>query len=58
MWGSIADKYGRKPVMIFGIVCSTICMLVFGLSTSFFMALVSRFVLGMGNGKESIFSII
>ncbi|XP_062113874.1 protein ZINC INDUCED FACILITATOR-LIKE 1-like [Humulus lupulus] len=45
-WGMIADRYGRKPVMIFGTISVVIFNTLFGLSTNFWMALSTRFLLG------------
>ncbi|KAF5197502.1 Zinc induced facilitator-like, partial [Thalictrum thalictroides] len=51
LWGVIADRYGRKPMIL---IC-TVSMLgpveqLFGLSTRFWMAVVTRFLLGCING--------
>ncbi|BAU03039.1 Protein ZINC INDUCED FACILITATOR-LIKE 1 Protein ZIF-LIKE 1 [Vigna angularis] len=50
LWGVVADRYGRKPVMFAGIVVVVIFNTLFGLSTSFWMALTTRFLLGSLNG--------
>eukprot|EP00249_Psilotum_nudum_P016394 c25802_g1_i1 orf=431-1783(-) len=50
LWGFIADKYGRKPVIIIGTVSIIIFNTAFGFSISFWMALSSRFLLGIFNG--------
>uniref|UniRef100_A0A7N0TM52 Major facilitator superfamily (MFS) profile domain-containing protein n=1 Tax=Kalanchoe fedtschenkoi TaxID=63787 RepID=A0A7N0TM52_KALFE len=49
-WGVIADRYGRKPVIIFGIVSVIILNTLFGLSINIWMALATRFLLGLFNG--------
>ncbi|CAM9633813.1 unnamed protein product, partial [Hapterophycus canaliculatus] len=49
-WGCAADKIGRKPVVIVGLLAIASCSVAFGLSTSFAMAIASRFVLGLMNG--------
>ncbi|XP_061369044.1 protein ZINC INDUCED FACILITATOR-LIKE 1-like [Gastrolobium bilobum] len=49
-WGIIADRYGRKPVVIVGIIFVIIFNTLFGLSTSFWMAVITRFLLGSLNG--------
>ncbi|XP_024031110.1 protein ZINC INDUCED FACILITATOR 1 isoform X2 [Morus notabilis] len=46
LWGMIADRYGRKPVVIFGTIAMVIFNTLFGLSTNFWMALSARFLLG------------
>ncbi|KAI9115249.1 hypothetical protein K1719_013568 [Acacia pycnantha] len=49
-WGIVADRYGRKPVAILGILAVIVFNSLFGLSTSFWMAILSRFLLGALNG--------
>ncbi|KAM0953966.1 putative major facilitator superfamily, MFS transporter superfamily [Dioscorea sansibarensis] len=49
-WGAIADRYGRKPVIMIGIGSVVIVNPLFGLSTSYWMAFTTRFLLGTFNG--------
>ncbi|XP_061338515.1 protein ZINC INDUCED FACILITATOR-LIKE 1-like isoform X2 [Gastrolobium bilobum] len=49
-WGIVADRYGRKPVIIIGVISVVIFNTLFGLSTSFWMAVITRFFLGCLNG--------
>ncbi|GER30109.1 zinc induced facilitator-like 1 [Striga asiatica] len=49
-WGSIADRYGRKPVIIIGTTTIVIVNTLFGLSINFWMAIITRFLLGSLNG--------
>ncbi|CAI9787477.1 unnamed protein product [Fraxinus pennsylvanica] len=46
LWGIVADKYGRKPIIIFGTVSVVIFNTLFGLSANFWMAITTRFLLG------------
>ncbi|OIW06142.1 hypothetical protein TanjilG_21161 [Lupinus angustifolius] len=46
IWGLIADRYGRKPVLVIGVTSVVVFNTLFGLSTSFWMALITRFLLG------------
>ncbi|XP_039146650.1 protein ZINC INDUCED FACILITATOR-LIKE 1-like [Dioscorea cayenensis subsp. rotundata] len=50
LWGLVADRYGRKPVIVFGIISVIIFNTLFGLSTSYWMAILTRFLLGALNG--------
>ncbi|KAE9593927.1 putative major facilitator superfamily [Lupinus albus] len=50
LWGIVADRYGRKPIVMIGIVSVIIFNTLFGLSTSFWMAVIMRFLLGSLNG--------
>ncbi|KAH7284010.1 hypothetical protein KP509_34G035500 [Ceratopteris richardii] len=49
-WGWIADKYGRKPVIMSGTASIFVFNTLFGFSTNFWMALVTRFLIGFFNG--------
>ncbi|KAK9664491.1 hypothetical protein RND81_14G046200 [Saponaria officinalis] len=46
LWGMVADRYGRKFVMIVSTLAVVIFNTLFGLSTSYWMALATRFLLG------------
>ncbi|XVE79735.1 hypothetical protein DITRI_Ditri14bG0080700 [Diplodiscus trichospermus] len=48
-WGVVADRYGRKPIILIGTFSVVIFNTLFGLSTSFWMALSMRFLLGCFN---------
>ncbi|KAH9686627.1 protein zinc induced facilitator-like 1 [Citrus sinensis] len=49
-WGLVADRYGRKPVIIMGTASVVIFNTLFGLSVNFWMAVLTRFLLGSLNG--------
>uniref|UniRef100_A0A0A9CF12 Major facilitator superfamily (MFS) profile domain-containing protein n=1 Tax=Arundo donax TaxID=35708 RepID=A0A0A9CF12_ARUDO len=49
-WGTAADRIGRKPVIAFSILSVVIFNTLFGLSTTFRMAIATRFMLGALNG--------
>ncbi|XP_060218275.1 protein ZINC INDUCED FACILITATOR-LIKE 1-like [Lycium barbarum] len=49
-WGVVADRYGRKPVIIFGTFIVVVFNTLFGLSINFWMAVITRFLLGSLNG--------
>ncbi|KAK4739009.1 hypothetical protein R3W88_002706 [Solanum pinnatisectum] len=49
-WGTVADRYGRKPVIVFGTFVVVIFNTLFGLSVNFWMAVITRFLLGFLNG--------
>lgn len=42
LWGRIADRYGRLPVMYLGLVSTGLLLIAFGLSTSYFWAVWIR----------------
>ncbi|KAH7557222.1 hypothetical protein JRO89_XS11G0077600 [Xanthoceras sorbifolium] len=49
LWGVVADRYGRKPIIFIGTFSVVVFNALFGLSTSFWMALSMRFLLGCFN---------
>lgn len=53
-WGILSDRYGRKPVVLFGLVGVAISSLIFGLAQSYWVALLARFVGGALNGNVSV----
>ncbi|KAG2279171.1 hypothetical protein Bca52824_061726 [Brassica carinata] len=50
VWGIVADRYGRKPVILIGTASVVIFNTLFGLSVNFWMAIITRFCLGCFNG--------
>ncbi|CAA7031475.1 unnamed protein product [Microthlaspi erraticum] len=53
VWGIVADRYGRKPVILIGLASVVVFNTLFGLSLNFWMAIVTRFCLGSFNGLLS-----
>jgi multidrug resistance protein len=47
IWGSISDRVGRKPILALGIFGSALTLLLFGLSTSYWMLLAARTLSGI-----------
>nr|XP_009383254.1 PREDICTED: protein ZINC INDUCED FACILITATOR-LIKE 1 isoform X4 [Musa acuminata subsp. malaccensis] len=50
LWGMVADRYGRKPVIVLSIISVIIFNTLFGLSTSYWMTITTRLLLGLLNG--------
>ncbi|XP_054816355.1 protein ZINC INDUCED FACILITATOR-LIKE 1-like [Prosopis cineraria] len=50
-WGIFADRYGRKYAIVIGIASVVVFNTLFGLSTSLWMAVSTRFLLGISNGS-------
>jgi MFS family permease len=48
-WGIVADRYGRKPIILLGTISIAIFNALFGLSSNFWMAIGTRFLLGSFN---------
>ncbi|XP_019100147.1 PREDICTED: probable peptide/nitrate transporter At3g43790 [Camelina sativa] len=49
VWGKLADRYGRKPIILIGTFSVIIFNTLFGLSTSVWLAISFRFLLGCFN---------
>ena len=54
VWGRVADRYGRKTVLILGSLGTIISCIGFGLSKSFIVALFFRFLGGFVNGNIAV----
>ena len=52
LFGSIADRIGRKQALMLSILTYSVCSFASGLATSIAMLAVFRFVLGLGMGGE------
>lgn len=55
-WGKASDMYGRKPTIIFGLLSTMVCFIVWGMSTSLAMAITVRAIQGGGNGNGTLFT--
>ncbi|KAJ3568220.1 hypothetical protein NP233_g5851 [Leucocoprinus birnbaumii] len=53
-WGRLSDYIGRKPVLLTGLIGSSISMLCFGLSKTFWTLVISRCLCGLLNGNIGV----
>jgi MFS family permease len=53
-WGHCSDKYGRRNIIILGLVSNTTATLCFGLAQSYWLALLARLVSGLFNANLSV----
>jgi MFS family permease len=53
-WGSAADRIGRKPIVTISCFAITILSLLFGMSVNLWMAILTRFCLGLLNPLNSV----
>ncbi|KAJ8129269.1 hypothetical protein O1611_g4359 [Lasiodiplodia mahajangana] len=50
-WGRASDKFGRKPAIMTGLLCTMTLFIVWGMSTSLKMAIIVRGLQGACNGN-------
>ena len=46
-WGYVCDNYGRKPVLLFAVFCTTIFSIAFGFTVNYWMGLAIRLLIGL-----------
>ena len=51
---TMSDKFGRRPIIILGLISNTIFLFAFGLSGSLWFALLVRFLAGVGNANIAV----
>lgn len=51
VWGSMSDRYGRRPVIIASIIISAVSYVVFAHASSIVLLFVSRILTGIGSGN-------
>lgn len=51
IWGSMSDRYGRRPVIVISIIISALSYVVFSHATSVVLLFVSRILTGIGSGN-------
>lgn len=53
LWGSLSDRYGRKPILAIGLACTVVGYVLFGLADTLFMLFASRLLGGIGGANIS-----
>lgn len=57
VYGSLADRYGRKPVLMVGLTLYTLFAALCAFSTSFEMLLLARFLTGLGAASTRVLAV-
>ena len=47
LWGNLSDRYGRKPILVLGVLGNALAQLLFGLSSALWMLFVARVLAGV-----------
>ncbi len=53
IWGSLSDRFGRRPIMLLSTFGAVIAYIIFGLAGSLFVLLLSRLIAGVMGGNIS-----
>jgi MFS family permease len=53
-WGTLSDRYGRKPIVLAGLGGVAVSCLILGFAQSLWVALLARFIGGALNGNVSV----
>lgn len=51
IWGSVSDRFGRRPVILASVVVSAVSYVVLAHASSLFLLFLSRFLTGIGSGN-------
>jgi len=54
LWGRLSDRYGRRPVLLIGLLSGGVAFVVFGFARTVWMLLASRLVQGAGGGTTGV----
>lgn len=53
-WGRLSDRYGRRPMILAGLLMSAVAFVFFGWARSLWYLFVSRLVQGVGSGTTGV----
>jgi len=53
-WGRLSDRYGRRPLILAGLLASAAAYVLFGLAESLWLLFASRLVQGAGGGTTGV----
>ncbi len=54
LWGSLSDRYGRRPIIMMSIAITASAYLLFGFTTSIILLFISRMMSGVGAANLSV----
>jgi len=53
-WGILSDTYGRKPILVWGVLGAGFAMLIFGTAQHYWQAVLGRIVSGLLSGNSGV----
>ncbi len=54
LWGTLSDRYGRRPIMLVSILITAVAYFVFSQSTVLWILFISRMLSGIGSANISV----
>lgn len=54
VWGRVSDRYGRKPIVLVGLVASAIAYVIFGFAHALWLLFLMRIAQGSGGGTTGV----
>ncbi len=54
LWGRASDRWGRRPMILFGLMASAVAYVFFGLADALWLLFASRLVQGMAGGINGV----
>ncbi|KAK5083105.1 hypothetical protein LTR05_006987 [Lithohypha guttulata] len=54
LWGSLSDRYGRKPIILVALAGTALSSLIFGFAKNYWLAIFARIVGGALNGNVAV----
>ena len=53
-WGTLSDRFGRKPIILIGLTGTVISSLMLGFAKNYWVALAARVIGGLLNGNVAV----
>ncbi len=53
-WGSLSDRFGRRPIILVSVMITTLAYLIFAQSINLWVLLISRILSGIGSANLSV----